>query len=109
MAAASRSLSMKPPHTSALRQAFLSHSPRHTGARNSWRAALIHLGLLVLWIALLREAFTQRSMVMAWSLGIVYVSYDTLLLAFVASQTWRLWWPQPSSPPPIAAHAATKA
>jgi cellulose synthase/poly-beta-1,6-N-acetylglucosamine synthase-like glycosyltransferase len=73
-----------------LRQALVQHSPRHRGARSSWRAVLIHLLLLGLWVGLLHEAWVQRSAVMAWSLGIAYVSYDSLLLLFVATQTWRL-------------------
>lgn len=73
-----------------LRQALVQHSPRYRGARSSWRAALIHLLLLGLWVGLLHEAWVQRSAVMAWSLGIAYVSYDSLLLLFVATQTWRL-------------------
>ena len=73
-----------------LRQALVQHSPRHRGARSSWRAVAIHVLLLALWAGLLHEAWAQRSAVMAWSLGIVYVSYDSLLLLFVATQTWRL-------------------
>ncbi len=89
-----------------LRQALLQHSPRHLGARSSWRAALIHLLVLGLWIGLLHEAWTQRSAVMAWSLGIVYVSYDSLLLLLVATQTWRLLRAPagPNVPSPAAAH-----
>jgi hypothetical protein len=30
---------------------------------------------------------------LAWSVGGAYISYDTLLLAFVAWQTWRLLKP----------------
>ncbi len=81
---------MKDRSLQLLRQALVLHSPRHQGARSSWRAVLIHLTVLAMWAGLLHEAWAQRSMVMAWSLGIVYVSYDTLLLAFVATQTWRL-------------------
>lgn len=73
-----------------LRQALVQHSPRYRGARSSWRAILIQLMLLGLWAGLLREAWVQRSAVMAWSLGIAYVSYDSLLLLFVTTQTWRL-------------------
>jgi cellulose synthase/poly-beta-1,6-N-acetylglucosamine synthase-like glycosyltransferase len=73
-----------------LRQALVQHSPRYRGARSSWRAVLIQLMLLGLWAGLLHEAWVQRSAVMAWSLGIAYVSYDSLLLLFVATQTWRL-------------------
>jgi cellulose synthase/poly-beta-1,6-N-acetylglucosamine synthase-like glycosyltransferase len=73
-----------------LRQALIQHSPRYRGARSSWRAILIHVLLLLLWAGLLHEAWAQRSAVMAWSLGIAYVSYDSLLLLFVATQTWRL-------------------
>jgi cellulose synthase/poly-beta-1,6-N-acetylglucosamine synthase-like glycosyltransferase len=64
---------------------------------------LIHVAAIALWAALLREAWQQPDMtsmgsVMAWSLGIAYVSYDTLLLAFVATQTWRLLRPAHALP-----------
>jgi cellulose synthase/poly-beta-1,6-N-acetylglucosamine synthase-like glycosyltransferase len=85
------SLSMPTLTPLLLRQALVQHSPRYRGARSSWRAVLIHLLLLGLWAGLLHEAWVQRSVVMAWSLGIAYVSYDSLLLLFVATQTWRLW------------------
>mgnify|MGYP003348763653 CR=1 FL=1 len=66
------------PHS--LRQALVLHSPRHQGARSNWRAIAIHLLVLALWVALLREAFMQGGMMSgraatAWSLGIAYVTY----------------------------------
>jgi cellulose synthase/poly-beta-1,6-N-acetylglucosamine synthase-like glycosyltransferase len=84
-----------------LRQTLLRHSPRHLGARSSWRAALIHVLVLGLWAGLLHEAWTQRSAAMAWSLGIVYVSYDSLLLLFVATRSWRLLHQPAASPTPL--------
>ncbi len=87
---------MKLSTPASLRQALVLHSPRHQGARSTWRALLIHALVLGLWAALLREAWVQGgqmgmgSAAMAWSLGVAYVTYDTLLLAFVATQTWRL-------------------
>jgi cellulose synthase/poly-beta-1,6-N-acetylglucosamine synthase-like glycosyltransferase len=93
---------MKDRSLQPLRQTLLQHSPRHLGARSSWRAVLIHLTVLSLWVGLLHEAWTQHSALMAWSLGIAYVSYDTLLLLFVATQTWRLL----KSPLPPASGAA---
>jgi cellulose synthase/poly-beta-1,6-N-acetylglucosamine synthase-like glycosyltransferase len=88
---------MKVSSLEGLRQTLVQQSPRYQGARSTWRAALIHLTALTLWALLLAQAWTQThgmvmttESVMAWSLGIVYVSYDSLLLAFVATQTWRL-------------------
>jgi cellulose synthase/poly-beta-1,6-N-acetylglucosamine synthase-like glycosyltransferase len=61
---------------------------------------LIHGGVLLLWLVLLARAFGGGG-VFAWSTGIVYVGYDTLLLGFVAWQTWRLLRP----PAPLPAGA----
>ena len=56
---------------------------------------LIHGAVLVLWVVLLARAFGGGG-VLAWSTGVVYVGYDTVLLGFVAWQTWRLLRPAPA-------------
>nr|WP_185733423.1 hypothetical protein [Burkholderia sp. Bp8998] len=43
---------------------------------------LIHGGVTVLWLLLFARAFFLHGVV-AWSRGIIYVVYDTLLLFFV--------------------------
>ncbi len=57
---------------------------------------MIHGFVLVLWIVLLTRAFGGGG-VFAWSTGIVYVGYDTVLLGFVFWQTWHLL--RPAAPP----------
>jgi cellulose synthase/poly-beta-1,6-N-acetylglucosamine synthase-like glycosyltransferase len=54
-----------------------------------WPSLLIHAGLLLLWVLLFAMAFSPNG-VKAWSVGVAYVTYDTLLLLFVAWQTWEL-------------------
>jgi cellulose synthase/poly-beta-1,6-N-acetylglucosamine synthase-like glycosyltransferase len=53
---------------------------------------LIHGGVLVLWAVLFARAFSLQG-VAAWSVGIAYVVYDTLLLAFVTFQALPLLKP----------------
>jgi cellulose synthase/poly-beta-1,6-N-acetylglucosamine synthase-like glycosyltransferase len=74
----------------ALTEALARHSPRHQRRGLAWRAALIHGATLLLWGVLLTDAYTRHNSVLAWSVGIAYVCYDTVLLLFVAGQTWRL-------------------
>jgi cellulose synthase/poly-beta-1,6-N-acetylglucosamine synthase-like glycosyltransferase len=52
----------------------------------------IHGAALVAWVALFSMAF-RRTGLSAWSVGGAYVAYDTLLLLFVAWQTWALLKP----------------
>ena len=52
----------------------------------------IHAAVLLAWIALFVLAFS-RGGVVAWSVGIAYIAYDTLLQGFVGWHTWRLLRP----------------
>ena len=54
---------------------------------------LIHGAVMALWLALFARALTVDS-VFSWSAGIVYVLYDTALLAFVFWQTLALLRPR---------------
>jgi cellulose synthase/poly-beta-1,6-N-acetylglucosamine synthase-like glycosyltransferase len=74
---------------SNLAQALRAASPRLTPPPTPLRSLAIHGGVLVLWLALFVQAFLRRD-VFAWSTGMVYVLYDTLLIVFVAVQTWPL-------------------
>lgn len=60
---------------------------------------LLHGGVVVLWLLLLRQAFCSQGLSF-WSTGIVYTLYDTLLIVFVASQTLRLGRPRPTAATP---------
>lgn len=55
--------------------------------------------MFAVWVLLFALAF-RGSGLLAWSVGGAYVFYDTLLLAFVGWQTWRLF------KPPVATVAA---
>ena len=52
----------------------------------------IHAAVVVAWVALFVLAFVQGG-VLAWSVGIAYIAYDTLLQGFVGWHTWRLLRP----------------
>ncbi|HEV7574764.1 MAG TPA: glycosyltransferase [Caldimonas sp.] len=53
------------------------------------RSVIIHGVVLVAWIALFAVAFGHGGVV-AWSVGLAYIAYDTLLQAFVGWHSWRL-------------------
>ena len=74
---------------STLAQALARASPRLSPPPTPVRAMLIHGAVFALWILLFARAFVPDN-VFAWSAGIVYVSYDTILLAFVFWQTLPL-------------------
>ena len=57
-------------------------------------SVVIHAAVLAAWIALFVLAFVQGG-VLAWSVGIAYIAYDTLLQCFVGWHTWRLLRPRP--------------
>ena len=100
----SRQTNRKATALPSLQTAFRAASPRAAVPPTPAASVLIHGFVLALWLVLLARAFGGGGVV-AWSTGIVYVGYDTLLLGFVAWQTFRLWTP-PRKPaqggPPIS-------
>jgi hypothetical protein len=69
-----------------LQRAFAAASPRLSPPRTPLRSWLIHGGVLVLWALLFAMAFKVGN-VRAWSVGVAYVLYDTVLLLFVGWMT----------------------
>ncbi len=49
---------------------------------------------LLLFAGLIAQAFFRENLA-AWSVGLAYVGYDSLLVAFTARKTWELMAPQP--------------
>ena len=95
-----------------LNRALALTSPRISPVRTPVVSVLIHAGVMVLWVVLFARAFFLHGVV-AWSTGIAYVIYDTLLLVFVAWKTLPLMKPlaqvSASAPAPklgviVAAH-----
>jgi cellulose synthase/poly-beta-1,6-N-acetylglucosamine synthase-like glycosyltransferase len=81
-----------------LESAFVQNSPRLTPRGGAWPGWLIHIAVGALWVALFVQVFVHAGVGM-WSLGIVYIAYDSLLLAFVMWQTVPMTHrrPQPST------------
>jgi cellulose synthase/poly-beta-1,6-N-acetylglucosamine synthase-like glycosyltransferase len=75
-----------------LEQALALASPRILPRRTTLLSTLIHLSVVALWLLLFARAFFLKGVV-AWSTGIAYVIYDTLLLAFVTVKTLPLMRP----------------
>ncbi len=71
-----------------LQASFNAASPRRHPTATPAASLLIHGGILLLWLGLLARAWFPG--LLGWSAGMVYVTYDTALLAFTAWQTFRL-------------------
>jgi glycosyltransferase involved in cell wall biosynthesis len=77
----------------SLQHAFVAASPRLTPPATPLRSWLIHGGVLALWAMLFAMAFRVGN-VRAWSVGLAYVLYDTVLLLFVGWQTLPILRPR---------------
>ncbi len=75
--------------SSSLSDALRRASPRYLPRRTPLASAAIHLGVGAVWLLLFAGAFTLGG-VYAWSTGVAYIVYDTLLLVFVFGRTWSL-------------------
>ena len=64
-------------------------SPRRSSPPTPLASRLIHASVLLLWVLLLGAPFGLHG-VWVWSAGLVYVTYDTLLLVFTFWQTLPL-------------------
>lgn len=85
------------PAPTPLDKALAAASPRLSPPPTPMRAVLIHGAVTLVWIVLFARAFVVDS-VFAWSAGIAYVAYDTLLLVFVFWQTLDLLRPKTTGP-----------
>ncbi len=74
----------------------LAISPRYAPPPTPLRSRLIHGGALLLWLVLIGRAFFGGGL-FAWSAGLAYILYDTVLLGFVFWQTLVLLRPAPPS------------
>jgi cellulose synthase/poly-beta-1,6-N-acetylglucosamine synthase-like glycosyltransferase len=72
-----------------LERARATASPRMTKPPTPWRSILIHAAVALLWIVLMARAFMTDGL-FSWSAGLVYILYDTVLIAFVFVQTLAL-------------------
>ncbi len=72
-------------------------SPRYAPPPTPLRSRLIHGAVFALWLLLFARAFGGGGL-FAWSAGLAYVAYDTVLLGFVFWQTRGLLRPAPPAP-----------
>ncbi len=86
--------------TISLRAAFDAASPRVTPRPTPLFSLLIYAAVLAAWALLFGRALWLDN-IWAWSAGIVYILYDTALMALVAWQTWPLR--HPSARPAVIA------
>ena len=76
-------------NVTTLERAFAVNSPRLTPRGPALSGWLIHIAVVALWVALFAQVFLQVGAGL-WSVGIAYIAYDTILLAFVLWQTLPL-------------------
>jgi cellulose synthase/poly-beta-1,6-N-acetylglucosamine synthase-like glycosyltransferase len=84
--------------------------------RVPFSSILIRVSVLTIFVALLSAAFLSQGL-LAWSVGLVYIFYDTALLVFTGSQTYGLRENEAGIEPPtrptvgviIAAHNEERA
>jgi cellulose synthase/poly-beta-1,6-N-acetylglucosamine synthase-like glycosyltransferase len=89
----------------SLQRAFVAASPRLSPPSTPLRSWLIHGGVFVLWALLFAMAFRVGN-VRAWSVGVAYVLYDTVLLLFVGWMTLPILRPRPvPASPTVSAEA----
>lgn len=74
---------------STLESRFNALSPRLNRPPLTAITVILHLGALILLGVLTTEAWTQKGL-FAWSVGLIYIAYDTLLLIFVGIKTLPL-------------------
>ncbi len=74
-------------------------SPRFSPPPTPLASVLIHGAVLAVWVALFWRTLGGGG-VFAWSVGLAYVGYDTLLLCFVFRQTLVLARPRAAQPVP---------
>jgi len=74
-------------------------SPRFTKPRVSWRSLLIYGAVVALWVLVTIAAWFAHG-VFAWTVGLLYVIYDTWLLVCIARKTAFI---HREPPAPIAA------
>jgi cellulose synthase/poly-beta-1,6-N-acetylglucosamine synthase-like glycosyltransferase len=85
-------------NVTTLESAFAVNSPRLTPRGAALPGWLIHTAVVALWVGLFAQVFLQVGAGL-WSIGIAYIGYDTLLLAFVLWQTLPLRRPaRPAGP-----------
>ncbi len=82
--------------TLRLEDALVLNSPRYRPGATPAASLLIHAAVGAVWLLLFLGAFSLGG-VWAWSTGVVYIVYDTLLLVFVGWQTLALLRPEPAA------------
>ena len=81
-----------------LREALASASPRLHPVPTPWPSLAIHGAAAALWLVLFSRAFLADN-IFAWSAGLAYIAYDTLLIGFVFIQTLPLLARKPAASP----------
>ncbi len=76
----------------SMSQSLVAQSPRLTPRPVPIASYAIMGSVLLLFIALVAQAFFRTGLA-SWSVGLVYIAYDTALLIFTASKTHRLMAP----------------
>ena len=79
--------------------AFAKASPRRSSSPTGWPSIVIHAAVVLFFFVLLSRAINPHGLY-AWSAGVAYISYDTLLIVFVFVMTLPLIAPRGRLPAP---------
>jgi cellulose synthase/poly-beta-1,6-N-acetylglucosamine synthase-like glycosyltransferase len=82
-------------------------SPRFTHPTRSLRSLAIYAGVLALWLGVTAAAWLAHGL-WSWSAGLLYVTYDTWLLFYVAGKTWFILGGTPPTAPDEGRAAGTE-
>ncbi len=91
----SRRLPAATPALAPLAAVLRAFSPRFAARTVTWRSRSIYIAVVAFWLFALFGAW-RFSGIWAWSAGLMYVVYDTLLLVHVARKTTYLLAPAPA-------------
>lgn len=78
---------------SSISQTLVAQSPRLTPRPVPWSSHAIIAGVVLLFFALVAQAFFRTGLA-SWSVGLVYIAYDTALLIFTGAKTRALVAPR---------------
>jgi cellulose synthase/poly-beta-1,6-N-acetylglucosamine synthase-like glycosyltransferase len=87
--------------TISLQASFAAASPRITPRRMPFISLMIYVAVLALWALLFGRSLFLNS-IWAWSAGMVYIAYDTVLMLYVVWQTLPLAFAKRVAPVVVA-------
>ena len=83
--------------SASLALSFRQRSPRLNPKPATFAGVALYAAIVALWLAAMVKALFGNGLV-AWSVGVVYIAYDVVLLAFVAWHARAIWREEARTP-----------